>query len=609
MSRVVRWMGHGLPYNTKLYPGLVGRGDISYPTTVHTYPEPGSIGSGIHIDAWDGNQGGVGQYPRLKCYSNQIPEAACNVGWKFSATPHDSFAALDNYSFSFQMQIPADPPLNFNWTWLKLWNGASYVGGIMMQGGVLFDWAGVEPRKLLLLGPGGAGQGGWSSWRPNINTMYKYEVQVQPTNPKMTVRVYQQSGASWTLVHTMTANPAGSMSATGFNIGLMEEQKSIVGLQDFMLGNIHAWDTYNADGLFPNYTYQYPDVTMSVWDGTTETPVTVQGEWNGTAVVSSSDTLRNPYRRSLRGSREVVPPTFTTSPGAVSYGPDANESYVLYTPNSTMPAGGWPLMMWGVTQYFISGDANSLYTTNPEMLHHLLLNGFAVCSFAVKNAGFVAPGPTEVGPVFVRQTVGAKLATRHVLANNVGLLNPNKVITGGHSAGGFIAGNAAITRNFNDTLYGRNFTLSGNGFGGTDPSYRGILLFDPPVDLARCRQTDPTTPYWGSTAAPLFNGAGQVTAVCAFLMGYEADQNPSLAGVSMADLLTRNASVVPPIRYHVGTSDTVIFPDQEAILRAAAAAAGVAYTYQVEPGCTHEGSPVEFSQTFKPWMQSIVNAV
>ena len=77
----------------------------------------------------------------------------------------------------------------------------------------------------------------------------------------------------------------------------------------------------------------------------------------------------------------------------------------------------------------------------------------------------------------------------------------------------------------------------------------------------------------------------------------------------MADLLTRNASVVPPIRYHVGTSDTVIFPDQEAILRAAAAAAGVAYTYQVEPGCTHEGSPVEFSQTFKPWMQSIVNAV
>lgn len=595
MSQVVRYNGLGLTYNTKIIPGRVGRGDIGWPTDVDTYPVNGAIGTGVHI-------GYAGTDPFLDMI--MVPFNQCSIAWELTSTPNVAFTTRTTYSISFIMTFTADPPFQYNHTFFRLYNGTSVVGGLMMQGGVAFDWAGAEVRKLLLLGPGGAGQGGWSSWRPSTNVPAKFEIEVDNgANPKYKVRVYEESGGAWVLRASMSANPSGSMAATSFGFGLFRDQKDTA-LQNLKLKQVNAWDTSNADGKFPNYVWTYPSVTASQWNGTTEDPVEISGKWNGTAVQEIKTAMDTPQRAfgGFRAGRHIVPPTYFSSPGAVSYGPDGNESYLLYYPTDRpMPVGGWPLMMWGVTQYFISGDANSLYTTNPDMLYHLLHNGFAVCSFAVKNADAI--DPVSTGPVFVRQTVGAKLATRHVLANNASILNANKVITGGHSAGGFIAGNAATTRNFNDTLYGRNFTLAGNGFGGVDPTYRGVLLFDPPVNLERCRADDPTHPNWA--LENISSTVGKIPTVTALLMGYQVGDFPSLAGVNMADLVTRNSAVVPPIRYHVGTSDTVIIPDQELELRTACAAAGVPYTYFVETGVTHEGSPLEFSKSFMPWMHSV----
>lgn len=646
MTRISDFKGFGLPPDTTdgtILPGVGGHGSIGWPINGGTFPrpDPGSEGPGFgHAFSFMGIGLGRkqdGTEPVINMSAPYFPLATkgCYMVWRMTDKPWIQPPARTVYSFTFMwthrlgdtgfdqpyeffrfMDESSDTTLSGPPTSVRRW-------GLQYKGQQLFDFGGVEPRKLAITGPTGAVLAGYTSWQAPLNTVVKYQIQVDDAqNPKVTVRAYTESvsgNENWVLRATLTANPT-SVAARQWAIGgPFEEQNTVrfASTAGDLISTVCTapicWDTYNADGNFVGTagwsSFNYPDVTavLKNFDGTS-TPLTIAGLKNvDGSFTDLGRALRYPRIGGLRWSRKIKPPDMGTDGGYQVYGSESgaegkNQTLQMYYPTTLMPPGGYPLFVWGNTQYFISGDWSSLPSTNVEMLNNLVHRGYAVCSFGVENASLISPAN-----LFPKIVVLAKECIKWVIDHRSvavgGKINPSKIFVGGHSAGGWIAGMAGITRGL-VSANGTDFTLAGNGRTGPDPVVKGIMMFNSPIDLTTTRLYDPTHPGFSPVN---LNYAGSIHQVTAALLGAGVTSDPNISKLDVPQYVIENAARIPPIRYQSGTNDSVIPPLNGLALQAACTTAGIPFTINWHTGGMHFEGAYNFNPAFLNWLDAMLD--
>jgi predicted esterase len=206
-----------------------------------------------------------------------------------------------------------------------------------------------------------------------------------------------------------------------------------------------------------------------------------------------------------------------------------------------------------------------------------------------------------VWPSFI---LDVKRATRHLQAGGTGYgINPAKVITAGHSAGGYCAAGAMITRDLANNGYGIDLRLGS----GADPDYLGSIMLGSPIDFGVSRSWDVSHPYFG--VYPNLMGQGLIYSTLAAIKGYAANVaagSMAVAGMGLNDLIVANASNVKPIRYPQGGSDITIAPGNLTALQTACTTAGVTLTTYVEPGIPHSYLTRENSSSAIAWASTLI---
>lgn len=180
-----------------------------------------------------------------------------------------------------------------------------------------------------------------------------------------------------------------------------------------------------------------------------------------------------------------------------------------------------------------------------------------MASTGVNNcvAGPFTPNPSIDG-IWPSMILDTKRAARHLINGGAGRdgTNPNKIITAGHSAGGYTSCAAMVTRGMTNNGFGVDMTIGG----GPDPAFLGSLMLGSPVDFVTARANDPTHPNYGSSV-PGIPGQGIIHATIAAIKGFSWDTPAaplSVDGMNLHELIAlAGASVVKPIRYHRGGSD------------------------------------------------------
>lgn len=648
MSLVFKYVGLGLDPDTiegTVNPGIGGRGDLGWPINGGAFPkpDPGGEGPGFgHAFSFLGIGAGRKQdntQPDINFSQPYFPLATkgCWTAFRATSQPWVQPPARTRYSITFMWShMIGDTGFDQPYEFFRVMDETSAGGplppttvrrwGLQYQGQILFDLGGAEPRKLLITNQSGGGLAGYTSWQAPLNVPVKYQIQVDSAlNPSVTVRAYTESvngNENWVLRATLTANPA-SVAMRQIAWGAPFEEQSATRFQT-SAGNLigaklvqpMVWDTYNADGNFVGtaayVTYDYPQVTAVLKGATSaeSTPLTIAGLKNGDGTFTNlGRALNYPRRGGLRASRKIKPPEMGGDGGYQVYGSDAdaeatNQTLQMYYPTTPMPAGGYPCVIWGNTQYFISGDWSSLTSTNYEMLHNLIHRGYAVCSFGVTNGNLASPIN-----LFPKIVVQAKECIKWVKTNRAvsvgGKINPNKIFLSGHSAGGWIAGMAGITRNL-VSANGTDFTLAGNGKTGPDPSVVGIVMFNSPIDLTTTRLYDPTHP--GFSPANLYY-TGSIHAVTATLLGAAPAADPDISKIDVPQYIIENHANIPPIRYQSGTNDSVIPPFNGTALQAACASVGHPFSIRWTTGSIHTEGAQNFNPSFLDWMDDILEGL
>lgn len=646
MTLLMKFTGIGLPVGTTdgtINPGIGGRGDLGWPINGGAFPRPdaGSEGPGFG-HAFSFVNVGVGRKldatePTADFCPPYFPFAVkpCWQSWRMTPTPWLQPPARTVYSISFMWTHLLGDTFGFDqpYEFFRVMDESATNGplppvavrrwGLQYQGQVFLDFGGAEPRKLLITNQSGGGLAGYTSWQAPLNVPVKYQIQVDSAqNPSVTVRAYTESATNnenWVLRATLTANPASVAArqvAWGAPFAEQGDRRfattagNLVGAQ---LTTPMVWDTYNADGNFVGTaawsTYQYPQVTAVLKDENGDTqPLTIYGLKNlDNSITDLGRALNYPLRNGLRASRRVKPPAMDGDGGYQVYGSDVdaeatNQTLQMFYPTTPMPPGGYPLFVWGNTQYFISGTWESLITTNYEMLHNLVARGYAVCSFGVTNGNLTSP--INLFPKIVVQAKECiKWVKTYRSVASGGKINPNKIFVGGYSAGGWIAGMAGITKGL-VSANGTNFTLAGNGKTGPDPSVAGIVMFNSPIDLTATRFYDPTHP--GFSTANLFY-TGSIHAVTATLFGASPDADPDISKLDIPQYIIENHANIPPIRYQSGTNDSVIPRFNGEALQTACATVSHPFSIRWHTGGIHTEGGYNFNPGFLDWMDSVLD--
>ena len=140
--------------------------------------------------------------------------------------------------------------------------------------------------------------------------------------------------------------------------------------------------------------------------------------------------------RSAIASREVVPPA--SSYVDVSYGAKSGQWFRLWTPTTSAPAGGWPVLLFVQLNYFLSTNPAAI---NPQFRDNMLAAGIAVASAGV-NPSYLTTGTYDAvnNGKFPSHIKDVKTALR-VLQAGAGTygIDAARTFVGGHSSAGYCA--------------------------------------------------------------------------------------------------------------------------------------------------------------------------
>lgn len=618
-----------------LTPGACAHLDVGFPYRVRTLPEPVSGGvtaSDIEVNP-DGSLnftpsgspilGGIlvtgdGTVAPTAFQGQPILGNENTMHFRMNRDGFTDHAPMTSYSISFLYQIEGTFQLSDTRRFFEVREGNTVRWGLGITGKpLLFLDDSVSNRLVLLEGAG------TELVRSHVDfgrvfqyTWYKFEIQVQPTNPKITVRVYTLSlpggVVTWTLSSLLSLTSPGSspssVSANRCSFGIPPDAvgsfNSTIG---WKLANIQAWDNTLADSgdglgnLFPNYDIPEPKIRWG--DGTDETPQMVISYWDGTTEHPQTSQLNDPYSMMFRPNEIYFPGV--ADPGNTQYGTDDPDvqRYLVIKPPGPTPPGGWPYGMWVTTNYFWAGDYSGVLQYHNDMLTHILQMGVAVVSTGVRLAR-----PDGSRKTFPHAILDAKLAARHVQANRTDL-NHSKRVAMGHSSGGHISGGALISRNLTNNgpgpgpNQGKDLTLNGNGYGGgpgSDPDYIGSLLFSPAIDMRRTWAEDPTFPH-------VFGYGGAQLAITAYLGEAPGTNPPNLDGVNLHEWIPLNASNQRPT-YVIGADGDTVVPKHNGItLRDTLLANGISNAVFENIGLvTHPEVTSQFTHLWKDWLKTLM---
>ena len=193
----------------------------------------------------------------------------------------------------------------------------------------------------------------------------------------------------------------------------------------------------------------------------------------------------------------------------------------LYTPKGTPPQQGWDTILWLHGGFFISGSRGEI---NKGFVMDLINRGYAVATIDIILSSFepvrsfVDPtSSTEPYPAWNPNIASARHPTQ-ILDFKLAatwLQDPTQkstynlsgnIIASGHSAGGYPAAAAMITKGLTADDVGVDYTLAGNnvtyGYPNIpDPEFLGAYVTAAPADLKRLVDNDQTVtaglPYGG----------------------------------------------------------------------------------------------------------------
>jgi acetyl esterase/lipase len=444
---------------------------------------------------------------------------------------------------------------------------------------------------------------GSNSDRVLNNVTWRFEVQVQQEEPKVTVKIYNWDSEIPSF--TLEANPDD------------------VSCDDIMFGDDAAKDHYHPS-MFINDIEVHNNYDMS---GTVGKPYQIpEPRWNkiqeGVEVsLSQEGTLAGASVEPVLLTdfdREVVFDSYTTT--TISYdGPSRGyRNLDLHVPDGTPPAGGWPTVVWSHGGFFVSGDKYDL----PEgFKKYLLMNGFAVATIeyvlgtaligAPNLAGFdigIFPIQKPVWPndgsgEFPSFLIDFKKAAKYLQTNSSTYdLNPNKFIASGFSAGGYVALGAATTKDLDD-FNGYNLTVTNTTYGGSgsesDPDFVGAYVFCAPISIQAIWDYDPTHPYYGFIFEDLpdnpANRQGRLRTTARAFMGDTYNSNPDFTGTSIAEFVAENSANCPPIGYSQGASDYLVHWEHADLLEEQCQTSGIVFDKHVDP-TYHDFVNVQFGK-------------
>lgn len=405
---------------------------------------------------------------------------------------------------------------------------------------------------------------------------YRFEIQVNANfNPKVRIRVYINDNT--TPIQVLNANPTNvEMDSVMFGDFIT----SLPSLFSQRIADFELWSDYLMNRQYPddiNNTVGTPYIPQK-WSWTeyeggnnyTEledlgTVAAVDSDGSNVEMTTPSDalTIEDTYAEVWTGDDEIY-----TAHYNLSYGVGGKRILDLYVPVGTPPSGGWPVIMWTHGGFWVSGDKGYIPS---EYLKDCILKGFAVASILYPRGAVVFSGLSQSYPAWDPNSDTGRYPTfilnvkeaAYWLQNTAAAtynLNKDKFISTGHSAGGYNALGAVVTKGLTNDGGGRNLTLAGNTstFGCPnvpDPSFIGAYVFAAPINLEHLKAWDPTHPDW-----PYLNSSvGIINATARIFKGETVDFGAGdMSHTNLDEFIVANSANIPSIGYAWGTSDHLV---------------------------------------------------
>lgn len=285
----------------------------------------------------------------------------------------------------------------------------------------------------------------------------------------------------------------------------------------------------------------------------------------------------------------------------------------LYQPMGNMPSNGWPVIVYIHGGRFVTGgkgiaenDENYIQASFIEKMNQ---NGYAVASIAYRlmqeniNPGAIFRSfPQNVHDVFASLKWIEQNAATYSLDNA-------KVVTAGHSAGGYLAAFATIAaRSGDSTTYNGRQNSSGNrdaGYGYSDTASPwqydldenaelslanppvGLMLWDAPIDLYQITTIGGLAGTANANARKAL--MGEVTTATIFSNEDECDINHFIAGDGTVYTTPKPSSAIPPI-YFMYSSTQDLIPNSGSITAMYNSLSSVGYDVSTSVGTLNTNS-------------------
>jgi hypothetical protein len=454
--------------------------------------------------------------------------------------------------------------------------------------------------------------------------VWRLELQVDAARtPKVVARIYPVDSPTVSATRTLTANPT-SVAMDRIYIG---DCNSSGYCPILYLGNIEVHDDYNLGGQYthssdagttpasasasgtpfkrPKYETFRLDRALGVLE-----PIELIGRVDRTAgIIDTADAGMKFDDMDYRYEKPVDFTEYhwfidgTDTDNSLEWRPGSGgTAFGLIYPSSTPPAGGWPLVLWAHSGFFIEGTRRAL---DKGWLFHWLNRGYAVATVGYLRSALdlFSPYDNTAGkyPTWIidykRNAMWLQSKGRSE-GDDTYPLDTTKMIFTGYSAGGYIALGAMASRELSDDGSGRDLRARTTSWqagtsevpGVPDPVPLACIVYGAPTDMQIAVDNDPTHPDWGSIM--------RVTAKCFSGNAQDVTYSDSmLTNTSIMNMIQRNASRIVPTMYVRGTSDYLVVADHEAALADAMStyAPGVLYRGQPADGVVHDRLADQFN--------------
>ena len=471
---------------------------------------------------------------------------------------------------------------------IRAYNQGSLVWEVRLRGWTIQN----DSHQLIMRQfVGGTTTTGYTGNRWLYGSARRIEMQVSnEASPQLQFRAYW--GSNTTPENTLSlACPDVTFDMVEFGT----ERSPFTSLVNVYIDDLDLWDDYYLNGYWRDERNKgtiepYGEWEMFEWDSAqfqqidldsrvgTESPLALEAGFTFDPLGDYEGEQWN-YNGPLGTTADPLQYQYVT---VEDYGwGSPKHNMTLYIPIGPPPDGGWPVFMYLHGGFFVSGNRGQM----PNGLAvELIKHGWAVATIdivlsditpLVNNTAGVSPqtypawNPYQDTARHPTQILDYKMAVAHLQATftkNLHLLS-GLVVAGGHSAGGYPATMAMVTKDVTDDGNGLSYRVQDHTSYGypviEDPEIAGVYVWSPPMDFDVMDEFDFTR-----RSGMLQGNSGRYTMgnTIALYWGYGFTQNPTQAQLDGASIPNLVENVVPidnlkPMVYAGGRSDHLVPSD------------------------------------------------